>query len=227
MCRPQRRSKIYERSAEFQAAALNCGANFYSDGSLRPDKLAAAFRIYRNALAGTRLSDFEGNPVDFGITIVGRLALRTDDGTWVSANESFPSIDEIMRENLKIMDEDADDGGSILNAGHWSLLANDAWVLGGIQARTEFHFASPLRWENLWDERGSRMTVTAREVIGITAFGYAISRPVPKLEAVAQCTDEENAAAASLPAYKNEVQKYQTIDAFRKFYETIPAAAKQ
>lgn len=34
-------------------------------------------------------------------------------------------------------------------AGHWSLLANDAWVLGAIHARTEFHFASPLRWENL------------------------------------------------------------------------------
>jgi hypothetical protein len=223
----QRKSKIYARSDEFQAAALNCGADYYTDGSLHPDKLEAAFRIYRNASAGTRLSDFEGNSVDFGITIVGRLALRADDGTWVSADESFPSIDEIMRENLKVMDEDADDSGSILNAGHWSLLANDAWVLGGIQARTEFHFASPLRWENLWDEDGSRMTVTAREVIGITACGYRISRPVPKLEAVARCTDEKKAAAASLLTYKQEVQKYQTIEAFRKFYETIPAAARQ
>ena len=132
-----------------------------------------------------------------------------------------------MRENLKVMDEDAADSGSILSAGHWSLLANDAWVLGGIQARTEFHFASPLRWENLWDARGNRMTVTAREVIGITAFGYRISRPVPKLEAVAQWTDEQKAAAASLPAYKKEVLRYQTIDAFRKFYETIPVAARQ
>jgi hypothetical protein len=227
MCRPQRRSKIYECSDEFQTAALNCGADYYTDGSLLPDKLAAAFRIYRNARAGTRLADFEGNLVDFGITIVGRLALKGDDGTWVSADESFPSIDEIMRENLKIMDEDADDSGSILNAGHWSLLANDAWVLGGIHARTEFHFASPLRWQNLWDARGSRMTVTAREVIGITAFGYGISRPVPKLEAVAQCTDEQKAAAASLPAYQKEIQKYQTIEAFRKFCQTIPAAAKQ
>ena len=218
---------MYEHINEFRTAALKCGAGYYNDGSLHQDKLEAAFRIFRNASAGTRLSDFEGNPVDFGITIVGRLALRADDGTWASADESFPSIDEIMRENLKVMDEDADDSGSILNASHWSLLANDAWVLGGILARTEFHFASPLRWENLWDERGSLMTVTAREVIGITAFGYRISRPVPKLEAVAQCTDEKKAAAAFLPTYKKEVQKYQTIEAFRKFYETIPESARQ
>jgi hypothetical protein len=141
---------MYEDIKEFQTAALTCGANYYADGSLHPDKMMAAFKIYRNASAGTRLSDFEGNPVDFGITIVGRLALRAADGLWISADESFPSIDEIMRENLKIMDEDAEDSGSILNASLWSLLANDAWVLGGIHARTEFHFASPLRWENLF-----------------------------------------------------------------------------
>jgi hypothetical protein len=218
---------MYENINEFQTAAFKCGADYYTDGSLHQEKIAAAFRIFRNASAGTRLADFEGNPVDFGITIVGRLALKADDGTWVSADESFPSIDEIMRENLKVMDEDSEDSGSILSAGQWSLLANDAWVLGGIHARTEFHFASPLQWENLWDERGHRMTVTAREVIGITACGYRISRPVPKLEAVARCDDEKKAAAAALPAYKKEVQKYQTIEAFRKFYETIPAAARQ
>lgn len=218
---------MYENIDEFQAAALNCGADYYADGSLHQDKIEAAFRIYRNASAGTKLSDLEGNPIDFGVTIVGRLALKADDGTWVSADESFPSIDEIMRENLKVMDEDSENSGSILSASLWSLLANDAWILGGIHARTEFHFASPLRWENLWDARGSRMTVTAREVIGITAFGYRISRPVLKLEAVAQCFDEKKAAQASLPAYKNEVQKYRTVDTFRKFYQTIPEPARQ
>jgi hypothetical protein len=218
---------MYEIIEDFRAAALKCGADYYTDGSLHKNKIDAAFRIYRNASAGTKLSDFEGNPVDFGITIVGRLALRADGGTWVSADESFPSIDEIMRENLKVMDEDSEDSGSILSAGHWSLLANDAWVLGGIHARTEFHFASPFKWENLWDERGNWMTVTAREVIGITAFGYRVSRPVPKLEAVARCSDENKAVSASLPAYKNEVQKYQTIETFKKFYETIPEAARQ
>jgi len=216
---------MYESLDEFRTAALNCGADYYSDGSLHQEMTAAAFRIYRNAAAGTKLSDFEGNPVGFGITIVGRLALRADDGQWIPADESFPSIDEIMRENLKVMDEDSGGSGGILSAGRWSLLANDAWVLGGVHASTEFHFASPLRWKNLWNVRSSRMTVTAREVIGITAFGYRISRPIPKLEAVARCTDEKEAAAASLQAYKKEVLKYQTIESFEKFFKTIPDAA--
>ena len=218
---------MYERIEEFQAAAIECGADYYTDGSLQQDRIEAAFRIYRNACAGTRLSDLEGDPLEFGVTIVGRLALRGDDGTWVGADERFPSIDEIMRENLKVMDEDSEDGGSILSAGLWSLLANDAWLLGGIHARTEFHFASPLRWQNLWDDRSGRMTVTARELIGITAFGYGIRRPVPQLEAVALCFDEQEAAAASLSAYKNEVLKLRTIEAFKRFYETIPASARE
>jgi len=218
---------VYEHIREFQAAAKACGPDYYPDGSLQPDKIEAAFKIYRNARAGSKLADFEGHPVDFGITIVGRLALRANDGTWIPADESFPSIDEIMRENLKVMDEDADASGSILSAGQWSLLANDAWVLGGIQARSEFHFASPLRWQNLWDERSKQMTVTAREVIGITAFGYRISRPVPQLEAVAQCIDAKKGAAASLSAYKKEIQKYLTTANFLKFYNTIPEVARK
>jgi len=217
---------MYQRFDEFRSAALACGADYYSDQSLQQDMLETAFRIYSKATAGTKLADIEGNPVSFGITIVGRLALKADDGTWVPADESFPSIDEIMRENLKVMDEDADDSGSILSAGRWSLLANDAWLLGGIHARTEFHFASPLRWTNLWDAAGGRMTITARELTGIAAFGYTIRRPVPQLEAVAQCVDDHKAAAASLPAYKNEVQTLQAIEAFRQFYEAIPAAAR-
>ena len=217
---------MYQHFDEFRKAALSCGADYYTDQSLRHDMLEAAFRIYRNASAGTKLSDFEGNPTDFGITIVGRLALRADDGTWVPADESFPSIDEIMRENLKVMDEDADDSGSILSADLWSLLANDAWLLGGIHARTEFHFASPLNWTNLWDAVDNRMTITARELTGIAAFGYTIRRPVPQLEAVAQCIDDPKATAATLPAYKNEVQKLRTPDAFRKFYESVPEEAR-
>jgi hypothetical protein len=80
--------------------------------------------------------------------------------------------------------------GSILDAKSWSLLANDAWLLGCIHAKTEFQFASPLRWRNLWDEGIERLTVTAREVIGITSHGYKLSRPNRKLEAVALCFDE-------------------------------------
>ncbi len=218
---------MYELLESFRADALACGQDYYRDTSLQPEKLAAAYAIYRNAAAGTKLSNLEGEAVDFGVTIVGRLALKADDGSWVPADESFPSIDEIMKENLKTLDDATGASGSILNAANWSLLANDAWLLGGIHARTEFHFASPLRWENLWDEGKGRITVTAREAIGITSFGYRIIRPVPQLEAVAVCDDEGRAAAASLVAYRDEVLKRQTADELRRFYETLPEAVKQ
>ena len=218
---------MFNSYAEFRAAALACGDEYYADGSLCEEKMDAAHKIFKGASAGTKLMDFDGNPVQFGLTVVGRLALKEADGTWIAADESFPSIDEIMQENMLLMSEEDAASGSILSAELWSLLANDAWLLGGIRARTEFHFASPLRWSNLWDETRDRMTVTAREVIGITAFGFEISRPVPALEAIAQCRDEGLAGQASLQKYKEEVEKYQTAEQFRAFYESLPEQARR
>lgn len=189
---------MYEFFEAFSADALACGASHYPDASLEPPMIEAAYRIYRNAAAGTKLANRAGDAVDFGLTIAGRLALRAEDGRWVPADESFPSIDGIMRGNLGVTGEDGG-GGAILDAAHWSLLANDAWLLGGIHAQTEFHFASPLRWENLWDEARGRMTVTAREVLGILSFGYRIRRTA--LEPVGECVVPSRARAAALPAY--------------------------
>jgi hypothetical protein len=216
---------VYESLVDFRADAMTCGEAHYPDGSLHHEKLASAYSIYRNAVGGTRLPDLEGNPTDFGLTIVGRLALRARDGTWISSNEDFPSIDEILKENLKTIGEGGDSHGSILDAKNWSLLANDAWLLGGIHALTEFHFASPLRWQNLWDEAADRMTVTAREVIGIVTFGYAVVRPNPRLEAVAVCRDETRAATASLPDYQAAVRAHESIGALRQFHASLTGAS--
>ena len=73
---------------------------------------------------------------------------------------------------------------------------------------TEFHFASLISLRNLWDENMKRITVTAREIIGITAHGYEIRRPNPKLESVAICVDRNKAMAASLKTYKDYVKTY-------------------
>lgn len=224
---------MYDSFAAFKSDALACGTRYYPDSSLQPEKIEAAYKIYRNASKGTQLLDAEGNTVDFGVSIVGRLALkirRTEENgreeyVWLPADESFPSIDKIMQENLKTLNEDSDRAGSILDAKSWSLLGNDAWLLGGIHAKTEFHFASPLAWSNLWDGDGERMTVTAREAIGITAHGYEIIRPNPKLEAVAICVDERKATGASLGTYKEHVQRYSSYDALRQFFGTLCASA--
>jgi hypothetical protein len=212
---------MYDSFEAFSADALACGSAHYPDASLDPRMIEAAYRIYRNAAGGTKLANLEGAAVDFGVTIVGRLARRAD-GRWVPADESFPSIDEIMRENLGELGEDG--SGAILDAAHWSLLANDAWLLGGMHARTEFHFASPLRWENLWDEARGRMTVTAREVIGIVTFGYRIEQT--PLEPAAACVDAARAVAASLPAYRRAVQAVRTGADLRRVLGTIAEGAR-
>lgn len=218
---------MYVSLSDFRADAHACGNEYYADESLQPQKLDAAYRIYANASKGTQLQDFAGEAVAFGVTVVGRLALRAQDGSWIPSDESFPSIDAILQENLRTLGEDPAAHGSILNAKNWSLLANDAWLLGGIHAVTEFHFASPLRWENLWADGAQRMTVTAREAICISSSGYRIVRPNPKLEAVAICSDEATARASSLLSLKDNVLRYAGQDGLKRFYESLPQSATQ
>jgi hypothetical protein len=189
---------MYSSLEQFQKDAFECGKQYYSDGSLQSRKIRVAYNIYKRTSQGTKLFDYDGNPIAFGLTIVGRLALHHTVSTktgeteiiWETSDPEFPSIDQIMKENLGTVDESDEVAGSILDSSNWSLLANDAWLLGGLHALTEFHFASPLRWKNLWDDGEKRMSITAREVLGITAHGYKILRPNNKLEAVAVCQDD-------------------------------------
>jgi hypothetical protein len=218
---------MYRSLKVFRDDALGCGPDYYGDDSVQPDKLEAAYRIYQQASAGTKLKDLNGHQIDFGVTIVGRLALREDNGTWIPSDVAFPSIDEIMLQNLKTLGEDPSDQGGILSAKDWSLLANDAWVLGGIHSRTEFHFASPLKWENLWATSAGRMTVTAREAICIMASGYAIIRPNPKLEAVAICADATRANKASLLSLNRALLEYPDSEGLQSFCRRIPDVAKR
>ena len=182
---------MYTSFEDFQRDAAACGIAHYPDASLHPQALDAAFKIYNNARCATTLLNAEGETVPFGITVVGRLALKSrlvdgrEEFEWIPSDESFPSIDAIMRENLGTLSERrSDQVGSILDSKTLSLLANDAWLIGSIHAVTEFHFASPLICSNLWDDNKNRLTVTGREAIGIVSHGYEVRRPNPKLEAV-------------------------------------------
>ena len=226
---------MYDSFETFRDHALSCGHVYYPDSSLEPQRIAVAYAIYQRAQQGTKLYDADNKVIAFGVTIVGRLALKVRVATsqgeleyrWLASDESFPSIDEIMKQNLRIVDEDTQEPGSILTTDNWSLLANDAWLLGSLHAQTEFHFASPLSWKNLWDEEVKRMTVTAREAVGITMHGYQLQRPHPKLEAVAVCVDQQQAQAASLTSYRDQVQRAASRSALQAFFTTLPPAVTQ
>ena len=86
--------------------------------------------------------------------------------------------------------------GSILSDRNWSPLLNDSYILGGIHAGFEFHFAedaasaefatmpvqlTPVqKWqaffkkhpETFWDDKTHLPRVLSRELIGLKTFGY-------------------------------------------------------
>jgi hypothetical protein len=205
---------MYETLEEFKQDIQISGNEHYKDILTNPKKIWVAHEIYLLTRRGTALN----------ITIVGRVALEVRD-----SDEEYPSIDHYVKDNFGSLHEESRDIGSVLDTTNWSLLANDAWLLGSLHALTEFHFASPLRWGNMWDDKNQRMTITAREVIGIASAGYSIMRPNPKLEPVAVCNDRRMALAASLLTYNAHLSRYQKRDntgtqiALKGFLATLPS----
>ena len=130
---------MYTSFKDFQRDAAACGIAHYPDASLHPQALDAAFKIYNNARCATTLLNAEGETVPFGITVVGRLALKSrlvdgrEEFEWIPSDESFPSIDAIMRENLGTLSERrSDQVGS--NSSRPAVIRNSGNVAGGAQS---------------------------------------------------------------------------------------------
>lgn len=210
---------MYASQSEYDAHLnVECRDHYLTDWSKSLDKKDEAWKIYDHA-RNNRL----------GMHVVGRLARSTEkDGKKIPgvSTTGNPSIDDSMRANLGALTEIDGELGAILNSvDKWSLLGNDSWLLGGINACFEIHFASPLSWENLWSNDYNAMTVTGREVIGILCLGYEISRPT-SLEAIALPKDPAQARAASLVDYMQAVQQHTAGASLQKLWETIPPNAR-
>lgn len=67
-------------------------------------------------------------------------------------------------------------GHEVLNLpnGEWSIEANDKWVASVAERGMDVYTASPLTYENLWDQEAMRETVYARELRMFQSdeFGY-------------------------------------------------------
>lgn len=91
---------MYDCFEKFENDALKCSSKHYPDSSLTEEKIKVAYEVYQNASQGTKLLDADGNTIEFGVTIVGRLAREVksvnengeEKDTWLPADESFPSI---------------------------------------------------------------------------------------------------------------------------------------
>ena len=70
--------------------------------------------------------------------------------------------------------------GNVLKMDKWATHMNDAWILGGMHRGANFRLVSRRIAENLWNAGGGYLIVTAREMLGLNAFGYQMQQIGPQ-----------------------------------------------
>jgi hypothetical protein len=96
--------------------------------------------------------------------------------------------------------------GNLLKADTWwSLAVNDSWLLGGIHRGAKFRLASPRLPENLWNATEGYLIVTARELLGLLQFGYALEQIGPWQVLV--CKNQSAAASSNLIEYDKLIKR--------------------
>jgi hypothetical protein len=95
-------------------------------------------------------------------------------------------------------------GGVLHYPAGWHFLMNDSWILGGVHGQVEFHLASPRVAQNLFAD--GMLTVTGRELTGLRAFGYGITKMFNGTE-IAHCVDRSAAEGATLARYWKELDR--------------------
>lgn len=124
---------------------------------------------------------------------------------------------EKFHDNFGTVRDGEDATGSILDMTRWPATVDDAWLIAGIHAKLPFHAASPLTRENLLEEPHV-MTVTGRELLGMSVFGYEVRRGHPALEMVMLCADPALARSASMTKLQEHVDGCKTHSDVLKHY---------
>ena len=159
------------------------------------------------------------NPL--GTVLLGRVAMQfpmqdpqqiasLDEMVGVRLRDStveVPLLDEAMHKNFGIATEYS--SGSISWSNNWTLLMNDALILGGIQKNLPFYLVSKRIPENIWDARGNRLTVTGRELVALLTSGYKIQRMADGSEYL--YNDSEQPRGLTLPEYNRAVDYFSFV----------------
>ncbi|MFH9263927.1 hypothetical protein ACH4KN_06625 [Streptomyces sp. NPDC017546] len=123
-------------------------------------------------------------------------------------------IDDILRENLQTISQNAGtDSGTILNTDRWSILVNDAWLLGGVHAGVNFYLASQRRQGNIHD--GQRLKVYGRELGNLKSFGYAIKAGPHVATGEVAVPSHAGSQQADFAACQTNADFYQSNDKWR------------
>ena len=124
------------------------------------DYIDKCYQVYQNSAT---------NPLES--MVVGRLVKRDGASKPINLSQIGHGIDNIERANFGRANNAS--VGSVLDTQDWTVAMNDAWLMGGIHACHDFYVASPRTAQNVLDPEFG-LTVTGRELLGLTTFGYAI-----------------------------------------------------
>ena len=162
-------------------------------------------------------------PLDF--VIFGRH-LKDENQNIVSKSDTDQrGITQQEMNNFKhpssVGSADSLQGGSILSLvkGGWSVTYNDAWICGAVHGLKEFHCASDLSPENVFDEKFG-LTVTGRELVGLHIAGFVRQQTVLKdgsRYVVFRNGVTSSAAKLTLTSYSSTMAQLDTEAKARKF----------
>jgi hypothetical protein len=150
----------------------------------------------------------------FGPQLIG----RTGD-LWVAQH--------LQRTGISVADQqtlwDPHTKGNIQVLDKWAPVVNDCWVLGGVHRRADFELVSMRTLKNLWDFDKGFHVVTAREILGLLNFGYAVKSQPNVVKLV--CTDSAKAQGATIQAYDVLMRSHQALgaDSIRSILVMDPA----
>jgi len=186
---------MYNTRTEFEEAVFSCNPP-YPDEQL--SSIEVAWMVYRNTTMKSK----------FDFLVMGR---------WVTdSTPNTPGIDASLMRNLYVMDETFS-GAPIMNCSNWTLLVNDAWLLGGIHVFAQFQLASFITIENIYQTKGkfnNQLTVTGREVAGLKTFGY--TKRQLSIGNVFVCTDLNRANSANFNEYLHSIKYFSENNCWMK-----------
>lgn len=145
------------------------------------NNVRSAYDVYQKAVNGEK-----------PFCIIGRKEKKDKNGNEIGLNACLSVVEIGTDTKEKIFDVykhpektnfkygNSSQEGHFLNDTNWSLLMNDAWILGGIEAGKTFYFAQKDGFskfkdvEDLLESDNPKypISVTARELIGLRCYGY-------------------------------------------------------
>ncbi|WP_444937390.1 hypothetical protein [Microbulbifer sp. JMSA002] len=151
-------------------------------------------------------------------------AATTKDGKIVAG-----SIED-LHEALKVFGPtNSRDNGSVLRTKTWSIILNDAWILGAVHAKAEVELVSRPTSSTIankdfqiGDPLDRIFRVTGRELIGLKSFGYSVVQGpliykshTAKVINMMSCIDHRLAESATFSKYKETIIRQAGVMAYK------------